>query len=461
MWPPIKVQLFFRNYNLYLSKDLSTVVQPLPQRKGLLKKISKVLGYLNLYNRKFQTSDVVFSEALTHYATFQNQKVSKFTFPIEKYLRRTSSKNLSITRLLYGGGISRDMYEHDELIDINELMRVSRLLNRISGPFSPDPINLKNLEEVYFYLKENNLSFFDSYNELLTWIQNLYVSIENYRKLYIKILKQRKPKLIIELCSYNLPNFAINVAARDLGIATMEIMHGGMGNLHVAYSGWDSIPQCGYNTLPQKIWVWDQESAVEIQKWMSKQQFHSCFVGGNPWLDFIINEQEQYIEYFKNKSKKIVLYTLQFDNVEEYIFQAVQKTSDEYEWWFRLHPRKLHGKEEIVQKLKEYNILGKVNIEEANTLPLPLLLKHCSIHLSEYSGSIIEAALLNKQSIILSSIGVESYKAYIESGICVVCTQKNAEDLVKKIYEMNDKIVLEPQSKLEYSTIFNDILKRQ
>lgn len=459
IWPALKTRLFF--YNLFINpiKDANpkTKSNDLP----ILKKIKiAAKQYFKFKTIRFDLADVMYSEAISHYGEYEDTRVNKFLYPIEVFLNQ--HKKLKYLRTIYGGKIPDNIYKRKEVIDIESFALPYHLANAVKRKLNfskSQETSLNDLEEVFLYLQKHGLNPAKYYSDFEIFLSSLVKEINVYRRIYRKILKQCKPKLILELCYYNAPNYALNLEAKSLKIPTIEIMHGGIGNLHIAYAGWGhSIPKSGYNILPQKIWLWDEETKQILHPWIKQQEYHQIFVAGNPWLDYLMAKEDNIdLPIFKQEKKKI-LFTIQFDQIEEYIYDAIQKSPDDYEWWLRMHPRKIYAKDSIINKLKELKLLDKVNIEEANTLPLPTLLKQCTVHISEYSGSIIEAALVGKPSVILSDIGVDTFQLYLDAGICIASISQSSEDLLQKIATIESKNFNLRLDKIDYSAIFEDII---
>src|SRR5690606_468580 len=119
--------------------------------------------------------------------------------------------------------------------------------------------------------------------------------------------------------------------------------------------------------------------------------------------------------------KKIILVTLQNTMVpllDDFLVEAIKKTDGtHFVWWLRHHPgMNQKEKNELAEIIHANKLNGKVNIEEASSVPLPIALFKSTIHLSKYSGSILEAALLNKPNIIFDELGKEAYSILIEEG---------------------------------------------
>src|SRR5690606_9457271 len=122
-------------------------------------------------------------------------------------------------------------------------------------------------------------------------------------------------------------------------------------------------------------------------------------MGGNPWIAYVTQNGGHYT--FPT-SRHIILYTLQYDDIPPHVIEAIKSTPQQFQWWIRLHPRKLQAKSIITELL----LRSEVNpchfeIEKATNYPLPIILAKSYVHVSGSSGSIIEAAEMGVFSIIV------------------------------------------------------------
>ncbi len=465
VWPIVKINLFFFYFNKNLSTDQGIITNQ-PSIKKRFSRISDILNgviaYAGFIMFKTEKVDLLLSAAGSHYTLYNGEYVNKFFHPVEQWFKNEKGERLKFKKVIFGNHLPRKSYPQKNIIHLHPLVIGFKFI----GAFGRKPSRtraellavLPEADKVSEFLSSQKINPAASTDGFLKYISNIMSEIEVYQKLFAKILKESRPQMAVELCYYSKANFALNVEARKRGIPTLEIMHGGIGPQHAAYAGWeDGIPGDGYNVLPKTIWVWDEVSNNVVSSWISKQSFHSSFVGGQPWIDFMRSETDSYTDYFAG-NKKIILYTLQFDTIDDYIYDAIEKCNDEYEWWLRLHPRKMYAKDAIAEKTDLLGITHKINIEAANDLPLPAVLAHTHIHLSEFSGAITEACLLGIPTVILNEVGVENYQAYITTGECQVSTGRNPDHLLELIYESRKMHPKRTSSKIPYSEIFKKVL---
>src|SRR5690606_8974314 len=124
---------------------------------------------------------------------------------------------------------------------------------------------------------------------------------------------------------------------------------------------------------------------------------------GNPWVQFILERHAT--ATLEHRGKVIILYTHQQGIPGDSFFAAIKAAPRDWEWWLRMHPARQHEVAHFRQQAQKFGILDRINLVDAQTDPLPLILLHSSLHISGYSGAIAEAALLGIPSVIIDSIG--------------------------------------------------------
>lgn len=296
-----------------------------------------------------------------------------------------------------------------------------------------------------------------------TLIKNVQ-GVLSWAALFEYFLKKSKAKYIFGLCYYNKEMLGMNLAAKRLDVVSIDMQHGSQGDLHFAYH-FNNIPIEGYNILPEKFWVWDNASFKNIAKWTENKN-NFPVLGGNPWIEFLRDDFEAPNIYY-DINKPMILFTLQplKPIIDDYFLDVISLTCKKYNWWLRLHPRMT--KEEVTGlnlKLDEFKTKGIVNIEDASREPLPLLLKECHLHVSKYSGSVAEAALMQIPSLIIDEIGVKSFEDLIESKEAVACLTKNPKEIIELIEFIlnNPEIPNKNQAQVPagYKMIMDEFIKK-
>lgn len=223
--------------------------------------------------------------------------------------------------------------------------------------------------------------------------------------------------------------FAFNLACRQIGIPSVDIQHGLAGEYHSYYGRWNKIPEDGFEVLPSVFWCWGQEDANAILKWNKNvSNFHRPFVGGNLWLNLWRNQNNDTVKYYDNqiiqikaKSNKSVFILYGFNKIygiPEWIIDAMRTSSDFFHWWIRIHYGQLNERETVRNLLKKHNI-NNFDLDLATDLPLPALLRHTDLHITNCSATIIDAEYFSVPSIFTDENGIEFIEKEIASGMAV------------------------------------------
>ncbi|KGO97190.1 hypothetical protein [Flavobacterium enshiense] len=281
-------------------------------------------------------------------------------------------------------------------------LRKKKILSFDLNGYDDFLIYLQKFPETVHLANKYNTSFLTQY----------FNAIFENEHFFDKILGKTKPNQVYIICYYNPIMHSLLLSAKRKGIKVIEVQHGPMSNTHLSYTHWNKVPEEGYVFLPDEFWCWDQDSLNNMDSWCNKTQKHSAFLGGNPWLDYL-KKNKQSVALPQN----MVLYTLQ-PLAFEVLFPEGLLTlirTRKWMWYIRLHPRQWNQKKEISDYLKLHGAFDMVNLEEAYTVPLPVLLENCLVHLTHFSGSAIEASMMNKYSIILDKLGEDTFKEIIQN----------------------------------------------
>ncbi|MDD2493902.1 MAG: hypothetical protein PHE29_01795, partial [Tissierellia bacterium] len=371
------------------------------------------LTYKYSINKSISHKDVVFSGASSHRVMYDGKFINRYFEPLKE--------GDNFLFLEYDSGSDPKIYSED-IIEVERLKKYYLLKHKFTR--GNKKITTPGIDDFNILLKNNGLEDFILTREIL---YSYYFPIYLYSEIYYDIFIKTTPKIVYGLCYYSPAMFGMFHAANKLKIENYDIQHGAQGPLHSMYT-FANLPSTGLNTLPEKFWLWDEYSYNHIQKWLSGNVNHKAELRGNPWQNFVLNDNEFLIE----TTKKIILYTMQSQSLDDYMLEAIKNTPEEYQWWLRMHPR-MKNEEYIYSQLQENNIENKVEINKANEYPLPELLISCSIHISKFSGSIIEAELLNKHSLILEETGCNVYKELIEKGNATGILNPTPEEIIKNI----------------------------
>lgn len=434
VWPLIKVKLSLEySKKLAVSKSLSPLLLP----KQLIDVLKGLWFFAQLYLKKDSKLPSNFYCLASHFRYSDGQNLINRYY--NQLIARDQKNKFDFKILDYS--TTSDEYKNkidnnSQTIFLDKIKYLALVLRTFSfKKYKHSTDNWKEfdrfLEEVKSKSSKNNLT--------RNILMRQYAYIDVLSRIYKIILKKYKVDNVYILCYYVSEMYAMNLAASDLGINNWDIQHGAQGNLNTAYANFSKIPLTGYKLLPKWFWCWDNDSAAGIKKWTQNQSYHNVEVKGNPWIEYVIQNLSSKIV----SQKQIILYTLQpiKDGVlEDYIIKAISDTPEIFIWWLRLHPRQLEQKKELITLLKNNNIFHKVEIEKATTFPLPVILNNCFVHISNFSGAILEAYMLKKTTIIISPIGVESFPEVVDSEYSRIVLNENSEELLNEINSIKNGI---------------------
>lgn len=115
------------------------------------------------------------------------------------------------------------------------------------------------------------------------------VCVESFfhqRDFFMQLLQRYNPRVVFFVgFDYH---YALIVAAKELGIETVDIQHGVQAGWSPVYNHWTAVPRRGYRMLPDTFWVWGEYDAGKIRDTFGRNP-DECgvrsLVGGFPWLD--------------------------------------------------------------------------------------------------------------------------------------------------------------------------------
>ena len=405
IWPMVRTLLFFA-YHKNIHKNISsTAVASIKSNKWekVQRLIKLPIELFKFFILKFLNVNIetLFTGHISEHVVINNKSVNRFHIAFIERLKKDGiaySYMNTDNMLLPIGNI---------IIDIRSLVFVSRKWRKLTKSNMLSPEANKQLEvmmaEVCTRAQLDKASI-----EL--HVRQCIESFMVYKGVFNRLLNRLRPKKIMCVSYYGPEIYALMAACNSRGIPTVDIQHGGIGDLHIAYGNFSIIPQEGYKLLPKYFWVWNEQSANYIKEWSIHQSFHEVLTGGNPWLSFCQKRLTK-----KSSKEKIILFTMQFLELEPHIKKMIRDTAQDYTWYLKPHPTWSHRVEELAEQLSELGSEDRVQILPPES-SLPEWLFKCNIHISKYSGSIIEASLTGTYSIIIDPLGAYTFNEIIESG---------------------------------------------
>lgn len=260
-----------------------------------------------------------------------------------------------------------------------------------------------------------------------------------YERWVSKMIARTAPKVGIVTGYYSTDMMGFVRAFRKASLLSVEIQHGVQGTQHFAYRKWNRIPLGGYDTLPEVFWSWSKTESDYINSWAAASGGgHRAVVGGNPCLHIYDHQGRDYRHEVKgttgtgqSKAADVnVLFTAQaFNQLPQCVLDAMHATP-EWKWWIRTHPQYVEAAQSIRKICRAF---PNVVVEEADSLPLGVLLNHCDVHVTEFSSSVLESKAKGVRSVIVNPIGIELFKDLIASGEVLFVDQ--SAELVRGIVQ--------------------------
>ena len=306
-------------------------------------------------------------------------------------------------------------FNKEAVISLEKELRNYKNLLKFKEKFTPknDSISLENYDDFYAYLKQlpirlDLLRF--SVSDLKNWSRRVIALQPFFRRFY----KKTQPKTVVFLGFYGYDDlYAALLTSNQMGIKTVDFQHGPQTNIHMVFSSWTKFPLEGYDLLPKEFWNWDEFSKMNIEKWCVKN--HSIAkVVGQPFVNYWLKHN-----HFERSESNTIIYSLQtfpFEIQDMLTPKIIQLIKDlPYQWILRLHPRNYIEIEEIKTFLIQNQIEDKTIIQSSiDEMPLPKVLLSSIVHITNFSGCLIEAHLLGVPTILINNIGKEMFSQYID-----------------------------------------------
>lgn len=411
VWPLLKLELWHA---------IKTGNYKVPVKKGrlfsLIKTYLKKVIFLPDYFRFLflnEKADVLLLGAQSHNIKLDGVWLNRYFLMIKKLLNR---HNLSFQECQY--------YSKTKISNVWNL-------DNLVVYFQPISVNVQSwpgfTEFRHEFAQEYRIEefFVDSL------INHSLNSLTSWSNLFDKFLGKISPKYCIGLCYYSPPMAGLILTGKKSNVKVIDLQHGSHGPLHLGYTFEDSFD--AFNSiLPSEFWSWDVFSANHIKTWIGVNK--SVYVTGNPW---IAESQELRLKNDFNDDKPTILYTAQKNLepiIDDYLVETIDRTKEKYNWWIRLHPRssknQLHKFEEILRKA---DLIDVVEYKLATSLSLPVILKFAFVHISKYSGSVLEAAQVGVPSIVLEGMGIDTFSDIIEGKLAKGIFSPSSEKIIETI----------------------------
>lgn len=241
-------------------------------------------------------------------------------------------------------------------------------------------------------------------------------------RLFSYILKQVRPKRAYVVCYYSILGMSLCAACRQMGIPITDIQHGVAGGNMRAYSGWMNVPKQGYTTLPDRFFCWTASDARAIRDWAQHIVRHEAVVVGSLWRNYVIEHslsreaEEQWADFFIkiNDYEKKILITMQSNKLAPLFVDVVKRSKPSYCFLIRMHPGFLLEKDQnYTDLIRSY---PNVFFEQPAQMPIQVLMRHIDLHMTEWSGAVVDAYFEDVRSIVISEVSLDYFEEFIAQG---------------------------------------------
>jgi hypothetical protein len=433
VWPLIRMRLNFHYFLQQQSKGQSTSGTP-PQQRRSLRLIKNAWALLKFIIRPTGKVPVIGADFAAHRSLFDNKLVDKYFDPIfDSY--EGIHRPLIVEYKRTEGITEKDYYKPERIMRLHEFGELLQLFGLLKAKFSSAEYQLKDYGEFLSILEKEGMNMVSYRKEN---VRRTVAVLYGYKWFWKTLFKKTGAKVAIGLCYYTEPLYGMILAAREMGVVSVDLQHGGQGIQHLGYAQFVRVPPGRtYNLLPHYFWCWDESSASAIRPWIEATgATHKVIQKGHPWHQFFRNRKWPELDNVKN----LVIFTLQSydmsvaqDLIDDYLAATIQATAKEFKWFVRLHPRQLHLRDILKEEIGRLGLSNDVDVDNANVLPFPAILSRASVHMTKSSGSGIEAALLGVPNVIIDEHGAARYEEYIQQGHASLYLGRDPKELAEII----------------------------
>jgi hypothetical protein len=260
------------------------------------------------------------------------------------------------------------------------------------------------------------------------WLQTQAARLDALAHWFTPVLRRSEAGHAFVNNWYSLEGQAFVLAARRLGLRTIDLQHGMQGKQHVAYARWLAVPAQGYSTMPDEFWVWGADEAAAIAAWSSSAPTHRARVIGNYWLErWRIDADPLVARYLAEarvlrgvaSTQVLVGLTWGVTDVEtEKLIEAARLCHPAVAWWWRLHPVDSARRTELAVRLERAGLDGS-RVGATTDLPLYALLRCADVTVAHSSTLVQEAAQFGLRSVVTSEYGAALHAGLVRQGVAL------------------------------------------
>jgi len=225
----------------------------------------------------------------------------------------------------------------------------------------------------------------------------------------------------------DLSGLAFLLACRRERIPSTELLHAVDSGGHWFHAPWTTLPETGYELLPNVFWTWTQDEADRIDAWASETRgWHRAVAGGNPSIirwrsgaDDLVRSLDRRVDSMRPspRAELEVLVALQRGMTEAdqaMLWSIIRGSPREWRWWVRPHPLMAVDDRRRLRS----SLPRRVDVppDEVAALPLLALLRNVDVVLTWSSSTIVEAQSMGIRSVALDEQATIFYAEQFHDG---------------------------------------------
>lgn len=237
---------------------------------------------------------------------------------------------------------------------------------------------------------------------------------------FYEFFRLRRIKAVFLYAFYGTVGYAAAAAGKALGIPVADIQHGVAGAGHESYH-WPDMPTAGYNTLPSDFLLWSDADGACVRNFAGPGGPLTTTIG-HSWrlLDSALRDrqdtvavdsarfsaaQENYAgtdtDSGPTTDRLRILLTLRNNEDITWLEPLLDDLPPAWHLMIRLHPAELRDPSRLQQRKAVLQRAG-VEVERPSSLPMPVILGHSDVHVTQYSSAVLDARAFGVPSVCYS-----------------------------------------------------------
>ena len=248
-------------------------------------------------------------------------------------------------------------------------------------------------------------------------------AIDTWAALFGEWLADARPRNLFLECWYAPDRMAATLAARRLGIPSIDLQHGIQGDAHPAYAGW-TAPEGGWELVPDGFWVWGEWDADSLLRSnpgaIGEERIR---VVGHRWLHAWAEEEGRSHRAAIREAQqragtdRCIVFTLQQGvPYRETLAALVAQAPLHWRWLVRLDRSMTESPEALEAELRQ-ELGSNVEVVSATRLPLHAWLRVCAWHVTGFSTCALEALPFGVPTLLTHESGEHAFAEFVRAGV--------------------------------------------